>query len=206
MQYGLNADLLQHQEAKRLVAHARRGAWAVWNVNAIHTNRFEEARSFDFAGGLGPSRRHDLHHGDELALGNLAPQLRALPQRRYFYRLGFGGRRRSAPVPWVGNGAQKGLHDMNVVGSSATATADETNTDVNKSSGILCHVFRRAEIDIAPLHGARHAGIGLRRQWPDGDRPDPFQRVQHGHGADAAVTSHDFGAPGFNLRTIVLGG
>src|SRR5271165_7507516 len=51
----------------------------------------------------------------------------------------------------------------------------------------------------------RHAGIGLRRKRLGGDGPHPFQRVQHGHGANTTITSHDLGAPGFNLRPVMFG-
>jgi len=72
VQNGLDSDLLLHQQAERLIAHARRGARAVRDIDAVHANRFQEARAFDLTASIGTSRRNNLHHGDELAVGDLA--------------------------------------------------------------------------------------------------------------------------------------
>ncbi len=50
VQDGLDADLLLHQKTERLVAHARRGARAVGNIDAVHADRLQEARAFDLLG------------------------------------------------------------------------------------------------------------------------------------------------------------
>ena len=105
-----------------------------------------------------------------------------------------------------GNGAQESLHDMNVVGRGATATTNQAHTDIDESSGIFRHVLGRAEINISPFHRARHAGIGLRRERGRSHGAHAFKCVQHGHRPDAAIASHDVGAPSFDLRSVVLGG
>ncbi len=64
------------QQAQRLVAHARRGPRAVGNVHRIHADRLQKLRAFDsrLAASM-PLGRNDLHHGDELAVGDFAAQL-----------------------------------------------------------------------------------------------------------------------------------
>ncbi len=110
-----------------------------------------------------------------------------------------------AVVP-AGYRSQERLHDVDVVGRGTTAPADQAHPNIHKPSGVLGHVLRRAEIDVATFHRARHAGVRLSRQRCGGDGTHPLERVQHGHRTDAAVASHHIGAPRFNLRTIVLGG
>ena len=49
MQDGLDADLLLHQQAQRLIAHAGRGARTVGDIDRIHADRLQELRAFQFA-------------------------------------------------------------------------------------------------------------------------------------------------------------
>ena len=46
----LDADLLRHHQAQRLVAQSRRSARAVGNVDGIHAHRLQVARALDFLG------------------------------------------------------------------------------------------------------------------------------------------------------------
>ena len=43
-----------------------------------------------------------------------------------------------------------------------------------KLPGVLGHVLRRAEINVASFHRARHAGVGLRRERRGGHRAHPL--------------------------------
>src|SRR5208283_1821599 len=130
-------DLLLHQQAKRLVAHAGRGARAVRNVDAIHANRFQKFRSLDLPGRIGAPGWNDLHHGDELAVGDLAPHLRTFPERRYLDRLGLGRGTGLAPAGSAGHSAQEGFHDMDVIRRCAAATTYQAHTDVDKTSRVF---------------------------------------------------------------------
>src|SRR5208283_3474500 len=93
---------------------------------------------------------------------------------------------------------------MDMVWRGATATTDQTHTDVDEPARVLRHVLRRAEIDIAALDGARHSGVRLRRERRGGHGAHALHRVQHGDRSDAAVASDNVRAPSLDLRTVML--
>ena len=94
---------------------------------------------------------------------------------------------------------------MHVLGRGAAATADQAHADVHEVVHEVRHVLRRAQIDVAAFDRARNAGIRLRRQRRGSDGANALQGVQHGHRTYAAVAANDVGAPGFQLRAVVLG-
>ena len=90
------------------------------------------------------------------------------------------------------------LHDADVVGRGAAASADQAHSRSHEFARVTRHVFRRAQIDVAAFDRARHAGIGLGRQRQGSEGAHPLDRVQHGHRADAAIAADDVGTPAFN--------
>ncbi len=124
----------------------------------------------------------------------------------YLDRLGLGHGDAACRRPYARHrSASSDFMHVNVVGRGAAATADEANADIDELLGVTRHVLRRAEIDIASLDRARHAGVGLRRKRGSGHGAHALQCIEHGHRTDAAVAADDVGAPFFQLRTVVLG-
>ena len=71
MQDGFNSGMLLQQQRKCLVAHARRGARTVGNIDRIHAHRFQELGAIELFFNVRTLRRNDFHHGDELAASDL---------------------------------------------------------------------------------------------------------------------------------------
>ena len=63
----------------------------------------------------------------------------------------------------------------------------------HEAAGVRRDVFRRGQVDVAPLDVARAAGIRLRRQPRARDRRHPLDRLEHRRRADAAVDADDVG-------------
>ena len=82
-----------------------------------------------------------------------------------------------------------------MIGRGAAAAAHNLRSGRNRLARKAGHVLRRAEIDIAPFHRARHAGIGHGRDGQRGRGAHGFDGGQHGRWTSGAVHAHGVRAP-----------
>jgi hypothetical protein len=81
-----------------------------------------------------------------------------------------------------------------VLGRGAAAAAHGARRGGDEAARVGGHVFRRAQIDVAPFDIARLAGIRLGRQTQARHLGDPLDRVQHRRRSDRAVDANQVGA------------
>ena len=88
----------------------------------------------------------------------------------------------------------------------AAAAADDGAAGLEKAARPRGHVLGRAEVDVAPVHDGRRAGVRHRRELRRAhDGGHPLQRVEHGLRALAAVRAHERYAESLQLAHRVLG-
>ena len=78
MQNRVDAYVALNKQRQRLVAHARRRARAVWDIDRVHTNRLQKPRSFNFFLNIDSLGRDDLNHRDKLASSQLGAEKRSI--------------------------------------------------------------------------------------------------------------------------------
>ncbi len=153
---------------------------------------------------------HHLHHGDKGAAGNQPAQARPLGHWRG-HNLGRNRRLLDCVMGDIHrvHRAQGGFHRPDMTGRGATAATNKLHPSLDQLAGEARHVFRRAEVNVSPLHGARHAGIGHGDQGQAGDRSHALNCGQHSRRSYAAVATDSirtpFGKPGggrFRRRAI----
>ena len=162
----------------------------------IDADRLQKLRAFDFLGSVDPLGRNDLDHGDELAIGDLAAQSRALLPRERLPRDGLPAR--SAALERVYRGSclpQDATSSRGCVPAWFRSIRRPGNPDSDKLPGVAGHVLGRTQIDVASFHRARHTGVGLRRKRNCRYGAHPLHGIEHGDRADAAVAADDVGAP-----------
>jgi hypothetical protein len=103
-------------------------------------------------------------------------------------------------------GPDGGLDGFHVIGRRAAATSHHFGSGLDEFPRVGGHVFRRAQVEISPIHRTGLAGVGLHRDGPLGDLHHPLQAFQHDLGPHAAVDADHVGAPfieplGENLRS-----
>src|SRR5262249_52489802 len=86
VQNRLDGNLGRGHQAQCLVAETCRSAWAIGNVDRVHTHGLQVARTFDFPGSVDTLRRNDLDHDYEFSVGDLAAKVRALLYRGRLHR------------------------------------------------------------------------------------------------------------------------
>ncbi len=177
----------------------------------IFSRRARSTTSF----GLIAARRQQLDRDDERAAGHRVgePGLlvtrngRCADARRRSRAEAFARRRVGWPsAPAAGRArAHRRLHLPDVLGRRPAAAADQPHVVLNEATRVRRHVFRRAEIDVAPLDVARLSGVGLGRERARGDGGHPFDGVEHRRRADRAVQPDDGRAARFQIRREALG-
>ncbi len=98
------------------------------------------------------------------------------------------------------HGADGGLHGADVVGRGAATAADELHAGANEFAREAGHVLRRAEIDVAAVHVARHAGIGHGDQGKLGNGAHALDRGEHCGRPGGAVDADGVCAGGCETR------
>src|SRR4029079_5325256 len=98
-----------------------------------------------------------------------------------------------------------GLHDTDMLGSCAAASAHKLYPCRYKLAGIARHVLGREQVDIASLHRAGDSRVRLGGDVRGGGASQSFDGVKHRHWAHAAVTTDHVGAPLLNAGTKDLG-
>ena len=143
-------------------------------------------------------RRHDLDHGDELAVGELGAQRRATLQghRRSCLRRGL------RPTTWrqgcLSSGfsdAQRRFHDPDMFRRGSAASADQAHSGRHEFPGVAGHVLGRAQVDISALDRSGDSGVGLGCQRQGSRGAHALHRVQHGDRAYTAVAADDVRSP-----------
>jgi hypothetical protein len=92
-------------------------------------------------------------------------------------------------------GAQRGLHGANMVGRSAATASDELGSGLEELACEAGHVFRRAQIYVASIDGARHSGVGHSGQRQTGGGCQTFEGGKNGSGSCTAVDADRVCAP-----------
>ncbi len=156
---------------------------------------------FDHRRAREPARRHQLDATHEPPARERLGQARLLRPRdgrlrvrrlRHRHRTGIGAPRLAAcgrPRP-----LDRGADLPDVLGRRPAAAANQAHTGGHEASRVRRHVFRRTQVDVAPLDIARPSGVGHGRQ-PDvaDDGSEPLDRLEHGRRPDAAVHANDAG-------------
>ncbi len=93
------------------------------------------------------------------------------------------------------DGAHGRAHGANVVGRGSAAAADDLRAGGDGFAGEAGHVFRRAEVDVAALDGAGHAGIGHGGEGKRGGFAHGLNGGEHGGRAGGAVDADGACAP-----------
>ena len=196
MQDRLHPRVLLNLDAKALPAHARRSLRRIVNVDGVHAQSRHQRRALDLPRAVDAPRWHELHHGDELPLRDERAQARALPKRRRG-RLQAHGRRRAFPfhVSLLIHRPNGLPHGADVIRRGAAAAAHNLRPCRDGLARKAGHVFRRAQVDVPPLHGARHAGVGHGRQRQCRRRAHGFNRRQNRCRTGGAVHSNRVCAP-----------
>ena len=196
MQNRLNTGVLLNLEAEALGAYARRGARRVRHADGVNAQLREQLRTLDFFDAVDALGRHGLNQRDETALFEQGTNAGARAQGRR-RRLGLRLRRRASNfnARLRVQVAHRRAHRANVVGRGAAAAAHNLHSGLNGLAGKAGHVLRRAEINIAPLDGARHPGVGQGRQRQGCDRTHGLDGRKHGGWPGRAVDADGSGAP-----------
>ena len=82
-----------------------------------------------------------------------------------------------------------------MTGSGAAAAANKLHSSLDQLAGEAGHVLRRAEIDVPPIHGARHTGIGHGDQGQVGGPHHALNSGEYGRRSYAAVATDGIRAP-----------
>ncbi len=197
MQQRFHAGLLLNLDTQALRAHARRGPRQVGNIDDVDPVLHQHPRPLELAFAGDALGRDHLHHGDKGAAGNQRAEARSLGQRR-------GLRSRTQPALSLtcvmgdllrAHRAQGGLHRPDMTGSGAAAAANKLHPGLDQLAGEAGHVLRRAEINVPPIHGARHAGIGHGDQGQVGGPRHALNGGEHGRRSHAAVAADSIRAP-----------
>ena len=96
--------------------------------------------------------------------------------------------RGAAGSAWRMRAADGRLDLPDVLRRRPAAAADHAHVVQHEPARVRRHVLGRAEIDVASLHVARLAGVGLRRQLQRRDRFHPLDRLEHRAGPTAQFT------------------
>ena len=196
MENRLDVGMLLNLNAETLRAHARRGAGRVGHIDGVDAQLRQDARALDLLPAIDSARGNDLDQRNEAALGHQRAEVGARAQRlrRRFgvqFRRGAGDFDAGLRV----NGAHGRAHGANVVGRGAAAAAHELHSRLDGLAGKAGHVLRRAEVDIATLDGARHAGVGHGGQRQRGGRAHGFNGGEHRGRSGGAVDPDGVRAP-----------
>ena len=198
VQHRFDPDRLLHQQRQSLVAHARGRPRAVGNIHRIHAYGFNKLRAVELLLNIDALRRHDLNHGDKLTGRNLGAQPRALRHRNTCRH----GRRsrgmrgsRSGLVAARSLHAQRRFHRANMIRCGAAASADQLHARRHELARVTRHIFGRAQINVAALDRARHAGVGLGSERQGSGGSQTLDRVEHGNRANAAIDPGDVYVP-----------
>ena len=129
MQDRLHPRVLLNLDAQALPAHTRRGLRRIVYIDGVHAQPRHQFGALHLVRAIDASRRHELHHGDELALREQRAQARPLRQR--CRRRLFADRRRSARplhVRLLIHGPYGRAHGANVIRRCAAASAHNLRT------------------------------------------------------------------------------
>src|SRR5262249_21273472 len=147
-------------QTERLIAHTRRSARAVGNVDGVDPHRLEIASAFYFLGRIDPLRRNNLHHRDKLTGRQLLTDTRAFLNRRGLNRGGSIALANYGSRSSLGAGNSNcRLHHANMLRRSSATAADKTDTGGDKLARVTRHVLRGTEVDVSAFDVARHACV-----------------------------------------------
>ena len=92
-----------------------------------------------------------------------------------------------------------------MLGRGAAAPADHAHVVQDEAPRVRCHVFRRAQVEIAPLDVARAPGVGLGREPQLRDGGHPLDGVEHRRRPDRAVDTEQGGTTSLEVGREPLG-
>src|SRR6185437_11868131 len=208
VQDGLDVELRAHDDRQGLIAHAGVGAGAVGDVDRVGAVAFEKGGAFDLLRGVAAARGEDLDQGDEAAFGQLLPEAGTLGQGQ---DSAFGALRLGGGFDVDAAFARRGRADvvadpLDVLGRGAATAADDFGAGGDELAGVVGQVLGRHHVEVAPVHVAGLAGVGLGDERAAGGVGHLLQRFEHAHRTTAAVYADHVGAPALHAARGFGGG